>query len=202
MRSRTVCQAISGWPRPSSSISPACTLRPSAPSEASVPAAPPNSPTSTRGRSCSSRSRWRCDRGEQRRALKPKVSGTACCRLLRPGHRRVAVALRQVGERGRDRLHVLLDQVERRADLHDGRGVGDVLGGRAPMAPFAEPVVAEADDLLHHAEDRIADALGLLLELGEVDVLDAGTSPISRAASSGMMPSRACTRASAASISR
>ena len=52
-------------------------------------------------------------------------------------------------------------------------GVGDVLGGGAPMAPFAEPLGAEADDLLHHAEDRIADALGLLLELGEIDVLDA-----------------------------
>ncbi len=40
------------------------------------------------------------------------------------------------------------------------------------MAPFAETVGAEADDLLHHAQDRIADALGLLLQAGEVDVLD------------------------------
>ena len=84
MRSRTVCQAISGWPRPSSSISAACTLRPSAPSEASVPTAPPNSPTSTRGRSCASRSRWRCMAASSVAILKPKVSGTACCRLLRP----------------------------------------------------------------------------------------------------------------------
>ena len=58
------------------------------------------------------------------------------------------------------------------ADLHDGRGVGDVLRGGAPVAPFAEPLVAERHDLLHHAEDRIADALGGGLQLGEVDVLD------------------------------
>src|SRR5712691_2241411 len=42
------------------------------------------------------------------------------------------------------------------------------------MAPFAQPFCAELDDLLHHAEDRIADALGLQLETGEIDVLDAG----------------------------
>src|SRR5262245_64570390 len=40
------------------------------------------------------------------------------------------------------------------------------------MAPLAEAVGAETDDLLNDAEDRIADALGLLLETGEVDVLD------------------------------
>ncbi len=55
MRSRTVCQAISGWPSPSSCISAACTFSPSVPSDDSVPAAPPNSPTSTRGRSSASR---------------------------------------------------------------------------------------------------------------------------------------------------
>jgi len=40
------------------------------------------------------------------------------------------------------------------------------------MAPFAETVGAQTDDLLHHPEDRIADPLGLLLQPGEVDVLD------------------------------
>ena len=34
------------------------------------------------------------------------------------------------------------------------------------------PSRAEIDDLLHDAEDRIADALGLLLQPGEIDVLD------------------------------
>jgi hypothetical protein len=88
--------------------------------------------------------------------------------LLRPA---IAVS-RQLGERRRGRLHVLFDELERGADLHDRGGVGDVLGGRAPMAPFAETVGTQTDDLLHHAEDRIADALGLLLEACEIDVLD------------------------------
>ena len=35
-----------------------------------------------------------------------------------------------------------------------------------------EPVGAHRDDLLHHRQHRIADALGLPLELGEIDVLD------------------------------
>src|SRR5262249_26514637 len=89
-----------------------------------------------------------------------------------PGHRRVTVAARQRGERGGDRLHVPLDEVERRADLQDRRGVGDVLRGGAPVAPFAETVGTEADDLLHHPEDRLADALGLLLEARKLAVLD------------------------------
>jgi hypothetical protein len=51
--------------------------------------------------------------------LKPKVSGTACCRLLRPAIGVSRIAPRQIGERRGDRLHVLLDQVERGADLQD-----------------------------------------------------------------------------------
>ena len=88
------------------------------------------------------------------------------------GHRRVAVTPREVGERSRDRVDVLLDQRERVADLHDGRGVGDVLRGGAPVAPFAEAVLAQRDELLHHRQHRIADALGLLLELREVELID------------------------------
>ncbi len=71
------------------------------------------------------------------------------------------------------------------------------------MAPFAEPVAAQRDELLHHRQHRIADALGLDLELGEIDLgrrCNAGQ--ISSPASFGMMPSRACARASAASKSR
>src|SRR5262249_60158525 len=49
---------------------------------------------------------------------------------------------------------------------------GGVLVGGPPVAPLAEPVGAQSDDLLHPTEDRIADALGLLLEAGEIDVLD------------------------------
>ncbi len=38
------------------------------------------------------------------------------------------------------------------------------------MAPFAEPVAAESDQLLHHRQHRIADALGLAFQLGEIDL--------------------------------
>ena len=58
------------------------------------------------------------------------------------GHRRVAVFFRERGERIRNCVDLFLDDVERLADLHDRSGVGDVLGGGAPMRPFAEPVFA------------------------------------------------------------
>ena len=59
MVSRTVCQEISGWARPSSFIRPACVSIAPFSSDDSVPDAPPNSPISTRGLSCCRRSRWR-----------------------------------------------------------------------------------------------------------------------------------------------
>ena len=58
------------------------------------------------------------------------------------GHRRIAVAPGQIGERAGDRLHVLFDELERVADLQDHGGVGDVLRGGAPVAPFAETLGA------------------------------------------------------------
>jgi hypothetical protein len=70
------------------------------------------------------------------------------------------------------------------------------------VAPFAESVGADCDDLLHHAEDRVTDALGLLLELAEVDVLDPALGLDLARGFRRMMPSRPCTRASAASISK
>ena len=59
MVSRTVCQEIAGWPSLSSFISSTWHFSPSLPSEDSVPAAPPNSPTSTRSFNCASRCLWR-----------------------------------------------------------------------------------------------------------------------------------------------
>ena len=41
------------------------------------------------------------------------------------------------------------------------------------MAPFAKSILAESHDLLDDGEDRVADALGLRLQLGEVDVVNA-----------------------------
>ena len=70
------------------------------------------------------------------------------------------------------RVEVGFDQRQRLADLHHGRDVGDVLRGRAPVAPFAKPVAAQRDELLHHRQHRIADALGLGFELGEIDLGD------------------------------
>src|SRR5262249_43650681 len=67
---------------------------------------------------------------------------------------------------------VVVEELERGGDLHDRRGVGDVLRGGAPVAPFTETVGAKLDDLLHDAQDRIADSLSLLLQAGEVDVFD------------------------------
>ena len=62
-----------------------------------------------------------------------------------------------------------LDQIERLADLHDRCAVGDVLGRGAPMTPLAEAVAAQADELLHHRQDRIPDPLRLGFELAEID---------------------------------
>src|SRR5450759_3531668 len=148
MRSRTVCQEISGWPSLSSLHSSTCTFSPSLPSADSVPAAPPNSPTSTRGLSSARRCVWRSKAPSK-----------------------VAIFFGECGQRVGDGVDLLLENVERFADLHDGGGVGDVLGGGAPVAPFAEPALAQLDELLDHREHRVADALGRLLELGHVDVL-------------------------------
>ncbi|MCY1307093.1 hypothetical protein D9M70_569950 [compost metagenome] len=57
--SRTVCQEISGCASPSSFINAACVSMAPVCNEESVPDAPPNSPISTRGFNCRSRSRWR-----------------------------------------------------------------------------------------------------------------------------------------------
>ena len=62
--------------------------------------------------------------------------------------------------------------VEALADLHDRRGVGDVLRGGAPVAPFAEIALAEIDELRHDRQHRVADALGLLLQLLDVELVE------------------------------
>ena len=80
-------------------------------------------------------------------------------------HRRVPVAAGEPGERAGDRQEIPLDQVERVPDLQHGRGVGDVLGRGAPVAPLAEPVPAQPDQLLHDGEHGVADPLGLGLQL-------------------------------------
>ena len=80
--------------------------------------------------------------GEQGRHLVAEGDRHRLLQVAAPGHRRVAVFLGQRGQRIGDGVDVLLDDVERLAHLQDGGGVGDVLGGGAPMRPFAEPVLA------------------------------------------------------------
>ncbi len=106
--------------------------------------------------------------GEPGRRLVAEGDRHRLLQVAAAGHRRVAVALGERRQRIRDGHDIRLDEVERLADLQDGGGVGDVLGGGAPMAPFAQAVTAQRDELLHHGEHRIADPLGLRLELGEI----------------------------------
>ena len=112
------------------------------------------------------------ERGQQSRHLVAEGDRHRLLQIAAPRHRRVAIFARQRGERVGNALEVAFDQRERLADLHHGGGVGDVLRGRAPMAPLAEPVAAKRDELLHHRQHRIADALGLRFQLGEIDLGD------------------------------
>ncbi len=128
-----------------------------------MPAAPPNSPTSTRARSSLQALLVAFEGGEQRRHLVAEGDRHRLLQIAAAGHRRVAVFAGETGERVGDRVDVGFDQGQRLADLQHGGGVGHVLRGGAPMAPLAEPVAAERDELLHHRQHRIADALGLAL---------------------------------------
>ena len=97
----------------------------------------------------------------------------ACCRLLRPiiGVSRCCLGQRRPVRR-RSRSSSRVDEVQGLADLQHGGGVGDVLRGGAPVARTRRAVAAELVDLGDHAEDRVADALGLLAQLGQVDLVE------------------------------
>ena len=83
IRSRSVCQGSTGTARPSSVASSAATRWPASPSEASVPAAPPNC-TASRDPTAASPSRASSTLVSQPAATRPKVTGTACWRSVRP----------------------------------------------------------------------------------------------------------------------
>ena len=72
------------------------------------------------------------------------------------------------GERRLDGRQIGLDERQRVADLQHRGGVHDVLGGGAPVH-VAAGIAALLGELVHDADDRIADEVGLGLELGEVD---------------------------------
>ena len=111
-------------------------------------------------------------RREQRGSFEAEGDRHRLLQIAAAGHRRVAVFGREIRQQARDRRHVSLDEIERVADLQHIGGIGDVLRGCAPVAPFTEAVGAQRHDLLDHAEHGIADPLGLRLELGEIDVLE------------------------------
>src|SRR5256886_16841504 len=88
------------------------------------------------------------DRGENPGDLVAEGHGNGLLQVAAPDHRRVAVATGELRHRSRDRAEIVLDEHEALADLQHRGGVGDVLGGGAPMAPFAEAVGAQLPELL------------------------------------------------------
>ena len=64
-----------------------------------------------------------------------------------------------------------VDAVERIAHLERDGGVHDVLRGGAPM-DVAAGFAAHRDELVHERQDRIADDVGLVAHVIEVDALD------------------------------
>ena len=112
------------------------------------------------------------DRGEQLGHLEAEGDRNRLLQVASRDHRRVAVPLREIGERGRDGAQIVVDELERLAHLQHRRGVGNVLRGRAPVAVLAKLVAAQRVQLRDHTQDRIANALGLLLELAHVDLVD------------------------------
>ena len=109
--------------------------------------------------------------GQHGRHLVAEGNRHRLLQIAAAGHRRVAVFPGEFGECVADAVDVLLDDFERFADLHDRGGVGDVLGGGAPVRPFAEPVLAKLHKLLDDRQHRIADPLGRFLEFRHVDLV-------------------------------
>ena len=121
MRSRTVCQAISGWPRLELLHQRGLHLE--------AVGAERGERADRAGELADQHARAQLRQplavalhgGEQRRGLEAEGERHRLLQVAAARHRRCRDSAAKVGERGGDRLHVLLDQVERRADLHDGR---------------------------------------------------------------------------------
>src|SRR4249919_1848855 len=86
--------------------------------------------------------------GEHGRHLVAEGDWHGLLQITAASHRRVAIFLRERCQAIANPVEVLLDNDERLANLHDRGGVSDVLGGGAPVRPFAEPVFAELYKLL------------------------------------------------------
>ena len=110
------------------------------------------------------------DAGQDARHLVAEGDRRCLLQVGAADDRRVAVLAGQRRQRSGNVGQVALDQRQPFAHLQHGGGVGDVLGGCAPMAVLAELVLAVGVDLVHHRDDRVADLFGLGLELGPVDL--------------------------------
>ena len=106
--------------------------------------------------------------GEPDRRLVAEGHRQRVLQMGAPGHRRVAVAAREVGEMAAHRREVGLDQREPGADLQHQGGIHDVLRRRPPMQP-APGGAGMLGELAHQRQDRVADDLALAFEAGEVD---------------------------------
>ena len=79
-------------------------------------------------------------------------------------HHGRAVLLREARECRVDGSEIRVDQCQGVADLQHGRGVHDVLCGGAPVH-VAAGIAALLGELMHDADDRVADEIGFRLEL-------------------------------------
>ena len=84
MRSRAVIHGMSGAPSPSRAANPSSSGSARSPQNSIVPSAPPSWTTSTRGRSCASRSRCRASSDAHTAALNPNVIGRPGWPWVRP----------------------------------------------------------------------------------------------------------------------
>ncbi len=171
MPSRATCQVIGGSPSPSSRASSVRLLTTSAPSpsEARVPAAPPNWASRTRGRSCAEPLGMAVESRQPDRRLVAKGYRQRVLQMGAAGHRRVAIAPGEVCQMAAHRRRDRLDQRQPVADLQHHGGVHDVLGRRTPMQP-APGLAGALGELADQWQDRVADILGLALEPREVEV--------------------------------
>ena len=178
---------------------PAITATPCAPRAARLPAAPPNWTTSSRGRSSSSRSRWRRQRREP--ACRLEAEGRRH-RLLEAGpcHRdgvsRCASA--RLGQGVDQRGPAAPPDRQRLAQLQHQRGVDDVLRGRTPVHEAAPRRRRPRAELRHQGRHRHPGRGRAAGEFARDRARSARGWPRSRAAASGSItPSRPSTRARA-----
>ena len=84
------------------------------------------------------------------------------------GQQHVPGALGQIRERGEDRGELAQEDLVRPPHLQELAGLGDVLGGRAPVHEAARVALAGAVELPHQRHERMAGAGQALPHRGQV----------------------------------